>query len=299
MSFEEEWAQAGSAAAARQKATADTRINSVPAERSGEGEAADYKVTSPHLKAIGNEAQELFHWFERDAFHAGAKTDTAAKSLDGDGFQTGSALWTVWDTWRSQAETLLSACAHIPGTSFGDKDLTDARTTLRIGGEAQSIMDQSRMAQIDQDYEKDSEEHKKAVGRTTEWVKFGVGAAAAGGVVALTGGAGGVLVPLAAETVGGAVVTFIGMEADDIAEKYEQDELLKKKSDDLKDEALAMGKENALRPGIAYANAPGWSERDRNYLDEELVNYVRSAREQGRDNSLPDPYDEKKDGKVT
>ncbi|WP_449344318.1 hypothetical protein, partial [Streptomyces narbonensis] len=110
---------------------------------------------------------------------------------------------------------------------------------------------------------------------------------------ALTGGAGGVLVPLAAETVGGAVVTFIGMEADDMAEKYEKDELLKKKSDDLKDEALAMGKENSLRPGIAYANAPGWSERDRNYLDEELVKYVRDSRMHSRDNSLPDPYEKK------
>ncbi|WP_329120031.1 hypothetical protein [Streptomyces sp. NBC_01353] len=133
---------------------------------------------------------------------------------------------------------------------------------------------------------------------SAEWVKFGVGAVVAGGVVALTGGAGGVLVPLAAETVGGAVVTIIGREADAIAEKYEGDELLKKKSDDLKNEALARGKENSLRQGIAYANAPGWSEWDSNYLDEELVNYVRGARVQSRVNSLPDPYDEKKHGKV-
>ncbi|MFE6067609.1 hypothetical protein [Streptomyces sp. NPDC056525] len=198
----------------------------------------------------------------------------------------------------SAAETLyttsvLDEVGPKPGSTFDERDLTDARTTLRIGSEAQGIMDESRMAQIDKDYEKDSEEHKKAVGRTTEWVKFGVGAAAAGGVVALTGGAGGVLVPLAAETVGGAVTTFIGMEADDMAEKYEKDELLKKKSDDLKNEALAMGKENSLRPGIAYANAPGWSERDRNYLDEMLVDEVRDARLHARDNSLPDPYEKK------
>ncbi|WP_435057148.1 hypothetical protein [Streptomyces sp. bgisy060] len=48
-----------------------------------------------------------------------------------------------------------------------------------------------------------------------------------------------------------------------------------------------MGKENPLRPGIAYANAPGWSERDRNYLDEELVKYVRDSCLHARDNSLP------------
>ncbi|UUN27153.1 hypothetical protein [Streptomyces sp. FIT100] len=181
-----------------------------------------------------------------------------------------------------------------PGTDLtDDRNLTDARTTLRIGGEAQGIMDQSRMAQIDKDYEKDSEEHKKAVGKTTEWVKFGTGVVVTGGVAALTGGAGGALVPLAAETAGGAVVTFLGMEAADIAEKYEKDELLKKKSDDLKNEALAMGKDNALLPGIAYANAPGWSEKDSNYLDEQLVENVRNARMNARDNALPDPYEKK------
>ncbi|MET9538583.1 DUF6571 family protein [Streptomyces sp. NPDC006553] len=178
-----------------------------------------------------------------------------------------------------------------PGTNFDDMDLTNARTTLRIGSEAQGIMDETRMAQIDKDYEKDSDEHKKAVGKTTEWVKFGVGAVAAGGVVALTGGAGGVLVPLAAETVGGAVTTFIGMEAGDVAEKYEKDEALKEKSDKLKEQALHDGKELSLRPGIAYAEAPGWSERQYQYLDEHLVDYVRTSRLHARDNVLPDPYE--------
>ncbi|MFF5789957.1 hypothetical protein ACFY8P_33910 [Streptomyces sp. NPDC012693] len=178
-------------------------------------------------------------------------------------------------------------------------DLTDAKTTLRIGAETHAIFDQSRMAQIDQQYAIDSEEHKKAVSRTTDWVKFGVGAAVAGGVAVATGGAGTVLVPLAAETVGGAVTTLIGMEADDIAEKYHEDELLKKKSDDLKDESLETGKRNALMPGQAYARAPGWSGDDSNYLEEELTKYVKDSRGHVRDDSLPDPYDEKKDGKVT
>ncbi|MFE5542716.1 hypothetical protein [Streptomyces sp. NPDC057677] len=108
MSFDEEWSQVRSE-------TAAMRLNSVPAEGGGGGGGGptDYKVTSADLKAIGNEAQELYHWFERDAFHAGAQTDAAAKSLDGDGFQTGSAMWTMWDMWRDQAETLISACAHI------------------------------------------------------------------------------------------------------------------------------------------------------------------------------------------
>ncbi|MET9931590.1 MULTISPECIES: hypothetical protein [unclassified Streptomyces] len=97
----------------------------------------------------------------------------------------------------------------------------------------------------------------------------------------------------AAETVGGAVVTFTGMEADDMAEKCEKDEMLKKKSDDLSDEALAMGEENAPRPGIAYANAPGRSEEDRNHLDGTLVDHVRDARPHAREDSLPDPHEKK------
>ncbi|MFJ9829394.1 hypothetical protein ACIRSU_34200 [Streptomyces sp. NPDC101160] len=106
MSFDEEWRQLREAAA--------MRLNSVPdGPGGGSGGGDDYVVTAPDLKAVGNEAQELFHWFEADAFHAGAQTDTAAKALDKDGFLTGSAMWTMWDTWRTQAETLLSACAHI------------------------------------------------------------------------------------------------------------------------------------------------------------------------------------------
>ncbi|MFI0928293.1 hypothetical protein ACH4TP_30885 [Streptomyces sp. NPDC021012] len=238
--------------------------------------------------------------------------DAKGKSRFGEEFDTG-LLWNRGDAINfmgvvSQSETghsTLSAAESLyttsvldqvgpkPGTDFDERDLTEARTTLRIGSEAQGIMDQSRMAQIDTDYAQDSDEHKKAVGKTTEWVKFGVGAAAAGGVVALTGGAAGVLVPLAAETVGGAVTTFIGMEADDMAEKYEKDELLKQKSDDLKAEALDKGRQNSLRPGIAYATDPAWSVEERRYLREELVKYTLDSRLHSRDDNLPDPYEKK------
>ncbi|BFO15828.1 hypothetical protein SHKM778_22160 [Streptomyces sp. KM77-8] len=111
VSFEEMWGQARSEALTRQQSS--TRLNQLPASGGGGAGGSDYTVTSPDLKAVGNEAQELYHGFEADAFHAGATTDTAANSLSGDGFETGSAMWSAWDTWRSQAEALLSACAHI------------------------------------------------------------------------------------------------------------------------------------------------------------------------------------------
>ncbi|MGW3991318.1 hypothetical protein [Streptomyces sp. NPDC004830] len=111
MSFDEMWGQARSSALARQQSS--TRLNQLPTSGGSGTGSSDYTVTAPDLKAVGNEAQELYHGFETDAFYAGAHTDSAATSLDGDGFEIGSALWTAWDTWRSQAEALLSACAHI------------------------------------------------------------------------------------------------------------------------------------------------------------------------------------------
>lgn len=54
---------------------------------------------------------------------------------------------------------------------------------------------------------------------------------------------------------------------------------------------MAVGLAGAGSCCLAYANAPSWTERDRNYLDEELVNYARGQRMQARDNGLPDPYE--------
>lgn len=111
MSFDEMWGQARSEALARQQSS--MQLNQLAASGGGGAGGSDYAVTSPDLKAVGNEAQELYHGLEAGAFHAGANTDTAANSLDADGFRTGAAMWAAWATWRSQAEALLSACAHI------------------------------------------------------------------------------------------------------------------------------------------------------------------------------------------
>ncbi|MEU6557614.1 hypothetical protein ABZ915_46500 [Streptomyces sp. NPDC046915] len=110
MSFDEMWGQARSKAATRQQSSME--LNQLAASGGGGGDS-DYTVTSPDLKAVGNDAQTLYHHLETDAFHAGAQTDKAANDLNTDGFETGAALWTAWDKWRSQSEALLSACAHI------------------------------------------------------------------------------------------------------------------------------------------------------------------------------------------
>lgn len=112
MSFDEMWGQARTSAAARQHSS--MQLNHVPASGGSGGDgASDYTVTSPDLKAVGNEAQGLFHRLDTDAFHAGAQTGTAVDELMQDGFATGLALSMAWNKWVSQAEALLSACGHI------------------------------------------------------------------------------------------------------------------------------------------------------------------------------------------
>ncbi|MCM3264576.1 hypothetical protein M3765_11125 [Streptomyces thermoviolaceus] len=109
-SFDELWGQARTKAVARQRSS--MQLNGTHSSSGGGGDS-DYTVTSPDLKAVGNDAQELYHLLENSAFYAGAQTNTAANELNTDGFKTGSALWHAWDAWRSQSEALLSACAHI------------------------------------------------------------------------------------------------------------------------------------------------------------------------------------------
>ncbi|WP_129306235.1 hypothetical protein [Streptomyces sp. L2] len=109
-SFDELWGQARTTATARQHSS--MQLNQLAASGGGDS-SSDYTVTSPDLKAVGNEAQKLYHHLETDAFYAGATTNTASTDLTNDGFKTGFALYSAWDTWRSQAEALLSACAHI------------------------------------------------------------------------------------------------------------------------------------------------------------------------------------------
>lgn len=113
MSFDEMWGQARSNATARHHSSMQLNQLASSGGGGGHGGDSDYTVTSSDLKSVGNEAQELFHSLERDAFHAGTQTGKAYNDLINDGFSTGLALSSAWDTWRSQAEALLSACAHI------------------------------------------------------------------------------------------------------------------------------------------------------------------------------------------
>ncbi|MFH9138885.1 hypothetical protein [Streptomyces sp. NPDC017524] len=106
MSFEEEWGAL--------KAAAAMRLNQVGgAGGSGPKGSADFVVKDDELGSIGHAAFDLFNGLEPAGKHAKAASDTAGKSLKGDGFETGTAFTEVIGTWEKQVKSLLQACAHI------------------------------------------------------------------------------------------------------------------------------------------------------------------------------------------
>lgn len=111
MSFDEEWASA------RTDATAATssgmRLNRVPDEGSGGGSSADLSVNQDKLGEIGSAAYALHGRLRSDGGHARASTSEAAAMMTVNSFQTGAAMRIVHDTWNSQLNTLLDACANI------------------------------------------------------------------------------------------------------------------------------------------------------------------------------------------
>ncbi|OKK07598.1 hypothetical protein AMK26_00415 [Streptomyces sp. CB03234] len=107
MSFDEEWASARASAAE----TVGTRLNQVGG--AGGSSNVDLAVNQDKLGWIGHAAYELHSRLRSDGNHARASTSEAATMMTVNGFQTGAAMRTVHDTWNSQLNTLLDACAHI------------------------------------------------------------------------------------------------------------------------------------------------------------------------------------------
>ncbi|MFF2601890.1 hypothetical protein ACFVVB_22770 [Streptomyces californicus] len=119
----------------------------------------------------------------------------------------------------------LSVLDANPATSAANID--NAHDALTIGGEARGILDHSRVQQAAETFKGEAEEQNKSLGRSGDWVKLGAGAVVGGGIAAipLPGSTAAALVvaPLAADTVGNAVNTFIGHEIDKGLEGSEKD----------------------------------------------------------------------------
>ncbi|MEW1695496.1 hypothetical protein ACIQCR_14270 [Streptomyces sp. NPDC093249] len=110
MSFEEEWASVRTTSTA----TVSMRLNQVPPEPGGSGGGnADLGVDQDKLGAIGSAAYALHGRLAKDGNHARTNTAEAATGMSSHGFRTGSAMATVQETWSSQLNTLLDACANI------------------------------------------------------------------------------------------------------------------------------------------------------------------------------------------
>ncbi|MFJ4961452.1 hypothetical protein ACIP6P_03170 [Streptomyces sp. NPDC088729] len=112
-----------------------------------------------------------------------------------------------------------------PATS--EANIDNAHDALTTGGEARGILDFARVQQAETTYKDDAEQANKSLGRSGDWVKLGAGAVVAGGIAAIplpgSTAAAIVVAPLAADTIGNAVNTFIGHEIDKGIQGAEKD----------------------------------------------------------------------------
>ncbi|KOT34533.1 hypothetical protein ADK41_26200 [Streptomyces caelestis] len=119
--------------------------------------------------------------------------------------------------------TLSAMDAH-PPTS--EQNIERAHDALMNGAEVRGILDNSRVQQAETTYKGDAEEANKSLGRSSDWVKVGAGAVVAGGIAAvpLPGSTAAALViaPVAADTAGQVVNTFIGHGVDHAVDDKEQ-----------------------------------------------------------------------------
>ncbi|MFE4799202.1 hypothetical protein ACFRFL_30075 [Streptomyces sp. NPDC056708] len=119
----------------------------------------------------------------------------------------------------------LSALDAYPATS--EANIGNAHDALTTGAEARGILDHSRVQQAETTYKDDAEQANKSLGRSGDWVKLGAGVVVGGGIAAipLPGSTAAALVvaPMAADTVGDMVNTFIGHEVDKSIDGSEQD----------------------------------------------------------------------------
>lgn len=174
--------------------------------------------------------------------------------------------------------------AYTLGVLDSTNNTTEAESAVRTGAQVHGVLDDSRMKQIESDYREDETKQKEELGKSTEWIKWGTGAVIGGAVGVATGGMGAAIaVPLAAETVGGALETFVGQQIDDTAEKFEAD------NDDslnqAQDEYTRTGESRAALPITAYITAHGIEEFSTPHRD--LTAAAAAGYDQGKSSRTP------------
>lgn len=113
MSFDGEWEQAK--ARAVRDGSPRTRLNQMPASGGGGGGGGEGTLVAVRddLGRVGHAGYKLHGGLSAAGGHAKANSKAAGAELTGDHFATGAALTKVVDTWQTQVDTLLEACAHI------------------------------------------------------------------------------------------------------------------------------------------------------------------------------------------
>lgn len=119
----------------------------------------------------------------------------------------------------------LSALDAYPPTS--EANIGHAHDALTTGAQARGILDHSRVQQAETTYKEDADDANKSLGRSAEWIKLGVGTTVGIGVGAIplpgSTAAAVVIAPIAADTAGEALNTFIGQEIDKGVDHREED----------------------------------------------------------------------------
>ncbi|MEU5613238.1 hypothetical protein AB0H03_31755 [Streptomyces sparsogenes] len=108
MSFDDEWERAK--AWAMGDGPARMRVNHLVASDGGSGTLA---ARRDDLGRVSHAAYKLHGGLRSAGGHAKANSKAAGAELTTDHFATGAALTRVVDTWQTQVDTLLEACAHI------------------------------------------------------------------------------------------------------------------------------------------------------------------------------------------
>nr|WP_065848854.1 hypothetical protein [Streptomyces mutomycini] len=119
MTFEDEWAQLTSDA--RDRRSAQMRLNAAGTTPSRSGTHGDLVVHQDDLGAVGNEAFRVHGALQKSADIAGAGMDKsgagttarAAAELKSRNFDLGTELYSTLEVWTSQVKTVLQMCAHI------------------------------------------------------------------------------------------------------------------------------------------------------------------------------------------
>ncbi|WP_051828156.1 hypothetical protein [Streptomyces bicolor] len=174
--------------------------------------------------------------------------------------------------------------AYTLGVLDSTHNITEAESAVRTGAQVHGVLDDSRVQQIEADYRGDEEKQKEELGKSTEWIKWGTGAVIGGAVGVATGGMGAAIaVPLAAETVGGALETFVGQQIDDTAKKFEADN--NDAIEEARDEYVVTGESRAALPITAYNRVHGIEEYST--PDRRLTAAAAAGYDQGKSSRAP------------